>query len=148
MESLKKEIEQFLNAMGVSAELEIDEAYLDSTPRFNIRVDDASFLIGGGGRTLASLELVLKKIIQKRFSDAGNFIIDVNDYRLRHAEELKSLVRQVAKRVRIYRKEIRLKPMSAFERKIIHTALAEHPDITTESIGVDPDRKVVIKPFP
>src|SRR3989338_3239358 len=145
---IKNELEKIINAMGFSASVETDEAYLDSIPRFNIMTEDAPFLIGGGGQTPFFLEHIAKKITQKKGPECANFVLDVNDYRLRRLEELREEVRKIAKRVRLYRKEIRLKPMSSFERRIIHMTLAEHPDIVTESVGQDPERKVVIKPFP
>lgn len=147
-DAIKNELEKIISTMGFSANIQTDESYLDSTPRFNIVTEDAPFLIGGGGQTLFSLEHLIKKIAQKKIPECANFVIDINDYRLRRLEELREEVRKIAKRVRLYRKEIRLKPMSSFERRIIHMTLAEHPDITTESVGMDPERKVVIKPFP
>lgn len=147
-ELIKNELEKIIGAMGFPVSVEMDANYLDSIPRFNIVTQDASFLIGGGGQTIFFLEHIAKKIAQKKVPECGNFVIDINDYRLRRLEELREEVRKIAKRVRLYRKEIRLKPMSSFERKVIHMTLAEHPDIVTESVGEDPERKVVIKPFP
>ena len=147
-ELIKTELEKIISAMGFSALVQTDESYLGSTPRFNIVTEDAQFLIGGGGQTLFSLEYLVKRITQKKIPECTNFVLDINDYRLRGLEDLREEVRKIAKRVRLYRKEIRLKPMSSFERRIIHMTLAEHPDIVTESIGMDPERKVIIKPFP
>ncbi|MEK9148295.1 MAG: R3H domain-containing nucleic acid-binding protein, partial [Patescibacteria group bacterium] len=65
-----------------------------------------------------------------------------------HIEALKAEAKNMAKKVRLYRTELVLKPMPAFERRIIHMALAEYPDITTESIGEGYSRRVVIKPYP
>ena len=66
-------------------------------------------------------------------------------YRL---EELRAEARQVARRVRLYRTELILEPMPPFERRVVHMALAEYPDITTHSTGDGPSRRVVIKPYP
>ena len=63
-------------------------------------------------------------------------------------DDLKQDVKAAAKEVRLYKKEVPLRPMSSFERRIVHLLLAEYPDITTGSIGEEPDRKVVIKPYP
>lgn len=142
-----QEIEGFLKLVNTDGRVSPDES-LHFGLRFNIEVNDARFLIGERGTNLASLEYLLKKIVQKKFPEAPNFSLDVNDYKLRRSEALREEVKSVAKKVRMYRKEIILKPMSAFERRIIHMALAEYPDITTESVGEDEDRRVVIKPYP
>lgn len=116
--------------------------------RFNIGLPDARFLIGEQGANLLHFEFLVKRIVQKKFPEAPAFSLDVNDYKLRRAEFLSDEVKVVAKKVRMYRKEILLNPMSAFERRIIHMALAEYPDITTESIGEGYARRVAIKPYP
>ena len=63
-------------------------------------------------------------------------------------EDLKQDVKNAAREVRTYHREAPLRPMSSFERRIVHLLLAEYPDITTESIGEDAERRVIIKPYP
>lgn len=145
--SVCEEISAFLKYVRLPGRVEPEDSPHFGL-RFNIEVPDARFLIGERGVNLTCLEYLLKKIIQKRFPEAPRFSLDVNDYRLRKAELLREEVKSIAKKVRMYRKEIILSPMSAFERRIIHMALAEYPDIMTESIGEDKDRRVVIKPYP
>lgn len=146
-ETIQQEIETFLRLSNTSGRVSPDESAHFGL-RFNIEVRDARFLIGERGANLACLEYLLKKIVQKQHPDAPNFSLDVNDYKLKRSEMLRDEVKSIAKKVRMYRKEIILKPMSSFERRIIHMALAEYPDITTESIGEGRDRRVVIKPYP
>lgn len=142
-----EEIATFLKLANTPAKVIPDESAHFGL-RFNIEVNDARFLIGEHGANLASLEHLIKKIVQKKYPEAPNFSLDVNDYKLRRAEELRDEVKSIAKKVRMYRKEITLKPMSAGDRRIIHMALAEYPDITTESTGEDRERRVIIKPYP
>lgn len=146
-EIIREEIDRFLRLTNTNGRVEPQESAHFGF-RFNISVPDARFLIGERGANLSSLEHLVKKIIQKRFPEAPSFSLDVNDYRLKRAELLREEVKSVAKKVRMYRKEIMLKPMTSFERRIIHMALAEYPDIMTESVGEDRDRRVVIKPYP
>lgn len=110
--------------------------------------DGVGMLIGEQGWNLLALEHVLKKILKKKFGNEIRFTLDINDYRMQRLEDLKQDVKDAAKEVRMYRKDVALRPVSAFERRIIHLLLAEYPDITTESIGVEPYRRVVIKPYP
>jgi spoIIIJ-associated protein len=74
--------------------------------------------------------------------------IDISGYKKKKIEYLKELARSIADEVSLTKKEIILDPMPSFERRIIHLELASRPDVTTESIGKEPKRRVVIKPYP
>lgn len=161
-EAIKNEIKEIILHLGFGEELESIEAHQGATSRFSARLRNAeevvsengvhrsgvSMLIGERGNNLAALEHILKKILKKKYGDDIKFTLDINDYRLKRLEELKQDVKAAAKAVRLYQKEVPLRPMSSFERRIVHLLLAEYPDITTESIGEEPDRRVVIKPYP
>ncbi len=134
--------------MGVRAEVE-ERAIPDiSIPYVNILTDEAHLLIGAHSQNLIALEYLLKRLAERDSEDEARFFLDVNGHRLHHLEELKLEAKNSAKKVRLYRTELALKPMSAFERRIVHMALAEYPDITTESVGEGEARRVVIKPYP
>ena len=144
----KEKIKELLAIIGIEAEVEVKDPGGLDTAHLSIMTDDARLLIGYGGQNLHSLEHIVKRILHKELGTMPAFFIDVNGYRMNHLEELREEARGMAKRVRLYRKEICLRPMNSFERRIIHTALAEYPDITTESVGEDLERAVVIKPYP
>jgi spoIIIJ-associated protein len=74
------------------------------------------------------------------------FHIDVAGYRQRQADELVTLAQQAAEAVRKTGNSEILRPMNAFERRVVHVALADMTDLATESIGVDPNRRIIIKP--
>lgn len=123
--------------------------------RFLIKTREAGLLIGENGQNLSALNHVVKKIADRLLKDGSSeepdqriiFSLDVNDYHAKKTEELKNLAHLSAQRVRYFKKEIAMKPMTSFERRVIHSVLAEYPDITTESTGEEPNRKVVIKPL-
>jgi spoIIIJ-associated protein len=96
-----------------------------------------------------ALNHVLKKLSEceckKKNLETIRFFLDVNDYQTKKNEELKNLARMTAQRVRYFKKEIELEPMSSYERRIIHATLGEYPDISTESKGEGLERRVVIK---
>ncbi|MEK7099476.1 MAG: R3H domain-containing nucleic acid-binding protein [Patescibacteria group bacterium] len=148
MEAIKSTISEVFDRMGFGdAVLEIT-AHQGTTSRIAVRLrGDARMLIGEHGANLAALEHVLRKIVQKKFGAEQRFSLDLNDYRMRRMEDLKQDVKAAAKEVRLYRRPVPLKPMSSFERRVVHLLLEEYPDITTESIGQDEERRVVIKPF-
>jgi spoIIIJ-associated protein len=165
-EAAKNEIVALLEKMGFSKELEKIEIHEGITSRISLhlyglgqviegegerdseRISPSSMLIGEYGANLAALEYLLKKILQNKYKDLPKFTLDINEYRVKRLEDLKQDIKSAAKGVRLYKKEVPLRPMSAFERRIVHLLLAEYPDITTESIGEEPNRRVIIKPYP
>ena len=137
-----------LERMGCADDVEEITAHQGATNRVSVRVrGDARMLIGERGANLAALEHVIRKVIQKKYGPEEHFTLDINDYRMRRLEDLKQDVKSAAKEVRLYGKSVPLRPMTSFERRIVHLLLEEYPDITTESSGVEPERKVVIKPY-
>ena len=149
METIKNEVKSVFERMGFGNEIFEISAYEGVTSRVSVKLrGDASILIGERGANLAALEHLLRKVVQKKYGQDQRFTLDINDYRMRRLEDLKQDVKTAAKEVRLYHKEVPLRPMSSFERRIVHLLLAEYPDITTESIGQDEERRVVIKPYP
>lgn len=149
IELIKNEIKSFLDKMTYGSEIQSIDMYQGAAVRFEVRVlGDTGMLIGERGNNLAALEHLLKKVVKRKLGEEYKFTLDINDYRMKHLEELKQDVKIAAKEVRLYNKEVPLRSMSSFERRIVHLLLAEYPDITTESIGQEPERRVVIKPYP
>ena len=165
-ETIKNEIRDLLDRMGFGNELESIDVHEGATNRFSVKLHGAtrveeehqegeehmmsssSMLIGERGNNLSAIEYLLKRFIFKKYGEEMKFTLDVNDYRMKRLEDLKQDVKAAAKEVRLYQKEVPLRPMSSFERRIVHLLLAEYPDITTESIGREPERRVIIKPYP
>lgn len=148
-EFITKTIALILQKMGFGESLESVDVREGTTSRVSIRMrNEANMLIGEHGATIAALEHLLKRMLSHEHGELLTFTLDVNDYRLQRLEDLKQDVKGAAKEVRLYRREVPLRPMSSFERRIVHLLLAEYPDITTESVGREPERRVVIKPYP
>lgn len=117
---------------------------------FTVRAKDGEMLIGEDGERLRALNHVIHKITDRLFPETREtlkFLVDINDYQKQKIEELKDLARLSAQRVRYFKKEIEMQPMSSYERRIIHATLTEYPDIITQSTGVGQERRVVIKPL-
>ena len=144
---IKSLIEQLLDKMTVQGEVEIMES--SECPQFIIRTREAGILIGESGHNLAALSHLLKKITETELKrnelEKIQFFLDVNDYQAKKIEEIKNLARMSAQRVRYFKKELEMEPMSAYDRRIVHAVLTEYPDITTESTGEGLERRVVIK---
>lgn len=156
MESNKKEqyefvesaIKQILDLMGVNYALEFQEGGDESW--FFIKTPEAPLLIGENGKHLAAFSYLVKRVYEKKFSAAEapiQFLIDINDYNKKRIEEIKDQARMHAQRVRYFKTEVEMRPMNAYDRRIVHSVLQEYPDITTQSTGEGPERRVVIKPL-
>jgi spoIIIJ-associated protein len=146
-ETIKKIIEEILEKMTTKGRVEIYEE--TEGTRFVIRTQEAGILIGENGQNLAALSHVIKKIVDARVKDLEGlpFSFDVNDYQLKKIEELRNIAKMNAQRVRYFKKEVVMPPMNSYERRIIHSALSEYPDVITESTGEGESRRVVIKPY-
>ncbi len=142
---ITKLLHEFLERMNITAE--IGRVELMESPCFQIKTPDSSILLGENGQNLIALHLLVKRIAERRFpEDAAPFLLDINDYQLHRIEEIKERARMSAQRVRYFKKEVVMHPMSAYERRIVHVALAEDPDVRTESIGEGEARRVAIRP--
>ncbi|WP_069805932.1 RNA-binding cell elongation regulator Jag/EloR [Thermogemmatispora onikobensis] len=106
--------------------------------------ENLGLLIGRRGETLSALQLLVNLIVSHRTKRRMRIIIDAENYRQRREENLRSLALRVAQQVRNYRRSIALEAMPPHERRIVHLALADSQDISTESIGEGDARRVVI----
>ena len=105
---------------------------------------DSAHLIGYKGKTIEAIQSTINSILKKE-DDYAKVFVEVNDYKNKKEERLKELARRMAKNAVKFGRDVRLEPMSAYERMIIHTELANRDDVTTESYGEEPRRRVVIK---
>ena len=106
--------------------------------------ENLGLLIGRRGETLSALQLLVSLIVGHRTKHRMRITIDAENYRERREENLRSLAMRVAQQVRNYRRSIALEAMPPHERRIVHIALADSKDISTESIGEGDERRVVI----
>ncbi len=112
----------------------------------SVRVEDPSQLIGQEGSNLNDLQRILRLLVAKKDPEAPIFLLDINGYRERREEFLKELSQEIAEQVIKTQKSVMLQPMSSYERRVIHLELSGKSGIATESIGEEPERRVVIKP--
>jgi spoIIIJ-associated protein len=137
-------LDTLLGLMGVQGKVEVlsDELPL----ALNVKGEDLGILIGRRGQTLVALEYVTKLIVVQRLKAWLPLTIDVGGYRKHRRDSLQKLALYLAEQVKSRRRAMPMEPMPADERRIIHLALADHPDVTTQSIGEGENRKVVILP--
>jgi len=139
--------EEMLRIAGFSFERVVCREEQPAVFRCDVFSPEAGLLIGEGGFYLGAWEQVLRAKAAKIASQAVQVIVDVNNYRSQRDEELKELARKAARQAAISKKPVALPAMNAYERKIVHLELALRPDVTTESEGEEPERRVVVKPI-
>jgi len=128
----------------VSAKYGESEDKSDVPVVIDINGDDLSVLIGRRAETLNALQYILSLIISKEANRWVQVVVDVEGYRARRERQLRQLARRMAEQaVRTGRRQL-LEPMSPAERRIVHLELRTHDEVTTESVGEEPNRKVSI----
>ena len=123
----------------------------DQTLPLDLKTDNPQILIGEGGQTLIEIQHLLKIILKRKIGDTVEpfyIDLDINGYKEKKIEYLKESAKSVADEVALTKKEKSLASMPAYERRIIHLELADRQDIATESIGQEPERRVVVRPRP
>lgn len=155
-EKRQAELEKALLAVGdylaaVTQKMGI-KATIDLTPSrhtayYKFETNQEGLLIGKRGRTLNALQLLAQDYLDKQVHQHVRVMLDVSDYRKQRQETLTHLAQNVAREAVLARSVMTLDPMPAYERKIIHAALAQDQRVQTYSKGSEPKRYVVIEPI-
>lgn len=141
-ETVRSLLEGLLKHMGVRASVQVragsDPITLDVTGR------DLGALIGWRGETLRALQSVTNVMVGRHLDEGERVIVDVERYRQRREHTVREIALRAARQVKMTGDGITLDAMQAFERRAIHLALEGDPDVTSSSIGEEPDRRVVV----
>lgn len=132
------------DALSVSPRVQIEED--DEQITFSMYGDEVGILIGRRGDTLNALQFLLSLAVNRRLNSHKRIILDCENYRQRRAETLQALAHRMADKARKTGRRVSLDPMNAAERRIVHLALENEPQVKAESYGEDPHRKIVIYP--
>jgi len=152
-EAAKNILETLLELMDLEASVTLSHEFTvdnedgtTSSVGLNIEGEDLGILIGRRGQTMASLQHIVRIIMAHKMQVRVPIVLDVEGYKQRRCEGLRALAQRLAEQVHTRKAPFTMEPMSAFDRRVIHLALADHPDVTTESTGFGESRKVVITP--
>jgi spoIIIJ-associated protein len=154
MERTKKIIEELLQVMGINgAEINIKkDNSLKDKELLKIDIDlplkEAKYFFSENASGLNAFQRILRVLVSKDSSGQNLLLVDINNYRREREKLLTDLALKSAQKVRRTKKPLALEPMSAYERRFVHLKLAEQPDIVTESIGEEPERKIVVRLYP
>lgn len=147
-------IKELLNAAGIEYS-DVTESQLAGQTIYSIVTKESAYgLIGHNSDTIHAIDSLVKKIAEKRTPNTGDdrarpedglFLVDINDHRVKQIKDLQTKALIMADRARSFQYDVELSPMSAYERLIVHTTLADTSNIKTESQGEGRNRRVVIK---
>ena len=139
----KSILEDMLNHLGFDASVE--ETTLDSGSLLNVKTeDDPGRLIGRQGRTLSDLQYLTNRLSIVQDKEAAKVTVDVGNYRTENRESLIKKANEAAEKARRWGEVAEMEPLNAFDRRVVHEALKEVEDVTTESIEVEDTNKKMI----
>jgi spoIIIJ-associated protein len=138
----KQTLESLLTHLGFTATVEVHQ--LDDQLLLDIKTDDPGRLIGRQGQTLGDLQYLVNRLVFRGDDKAPRVMLDVGGYRTQARELLVTRAKEAAEKVRRWGDIIELEPMTAFDRRIVHQALKDDPDIETYSVEVEGSEKKVI----
>jgi len=143
IENIKKFLDEFIDKINTE-KLEYKIKEEDNIVKVDINGENTGFLIGYRGEVLNSIQTIVSNVASKSSKEKVRVLVNIGGYREKREKDLQNLATKIAGTVIKTRKPITLEPMSAYERKIIHTKLQENNRVKTHSIGEEPYRKVVI----
>ena len=139
----KETLERILTSLGFAATVE--EHKLEEGLLLDVKTDDAGRLIGRQGQTLADLQYVTNRLLFQQDTNAPKVMVDVGGYRAQAREALVKKAKDAAEKVRRWGDTVELEPMSAFDRRVVHQAIKDDPDVETHSVEVDgTDKKAIL----
>lgn len=146
-DSVKKTVEQLLEKMGFPAQVSISVSTQDEGLICNVSTDsDSHFLIGQHGTNLQAVQHIARLMVRKNIPEKIHFVIDVNDYKQQRNQSVVEQAQVAANEAISQHRAVIMKPMSTYERRIVHMELSKNPQVFTESVGEGEERKIVVKP--
>lgn len=144
IEYIKTLLKDITKAMGLDVNLETRR--LENSINIRLHSDNNSILIGKNGKTLQSLQTIVRQSLFVKTGIRINIILDVENYKEKQHKNIEYLAKKLAKEVRQTKIEIKMDRMNSYERRLVHEILKDFKGIKTESEGEEPNRYVVIKP--
>ena len=138
----KETLERILETLGFSATIEehkMEEGFL-----LEVKTEDPGRLIGRQGQTLQDLQYITNRLLFQQDNTAPKVLVDVGGYRTQARDALVKKAKNAAEKVRRWGDTVELEPMTAFDRRVVHQALKDDPDVETHSVEVEGSEKKAI----
>jgi spoIIIJ-associated protein len=142
----KKYLDNIFQSLEIDVKTEFRSLNEGTEIYYQIQSKENALLIGRDGKTLDAIQTLLKTYLHNYTDEKLTVSLDIGQYKQNRKKQLEILATKLAKEVAFTRVEVRLDPMNSYERRIIHTKLAEWRDVYTESEGEGENRQIVIKP--
>ena len=142
----KKYLDSIFQMLEIDVKTEFRSLNEGTEIYYQIQSKENALLIGRDGKTLDAIQTLLKTYLHNYTDEKLTLSLDIGQYKQNRKKQLEILATKLAKEVAFTRVEVRLDPMNSYERRIIHTKLAEWRDVYTESEGEGENRQIVIKP--
>jgi len=139
----KEVLSEILKLMNIDVKFEIRRR--EKTISIKLFSDNNAILIGKNGRTMSALQTILRQIISNEINEKLSIVLDVENYKEKRTKNIEYLAKKTAREVAKTKVEATLDSMNSYERRIVHSILADDKYVYTESIGEEPNRCVVIK---
>ena len=140
---IKDTISEITKRMNVEANLEVRKR--DKSISITIFSDNNSILIGKQGKNVAALQLLIRQMVNSKLNEPISITLDVGNYKEKRIKSIEVLAKRLAREAYKTKTEITMDSMNSYERRIVHSVLSDDKYVYTESIGEEPNRKVVIK---
>jgi spoIIIJ-associated protein len=140
-ERISEFVQSVVSAMGLTLTVKIEET--PEATRINLEGEDGGVLIRRGGEGLQALQHIVATAFRKQLGEDTRIVVDCMDFRKEKDAELRQMAKFIADKARSSGAPQEMGPLNPYERRIVHMAVAEHPDMTSESIG-DAHMKTVI----
>ena len=140
---IKETINEIIKKMSAEGNLEVRRR--DENISITIFSDNNAIQIGKNGKNITAMQLLIRQMVNSKLSKPLSIIIDVGNYKEKRAKSIEYLAKRLAREAYKTKTEITMDSMNSYERRIVHSVLADDKYVYTESIGEEPNRKVVIK---
>lgn len=140
---IKETISEILKLMGIETNFEVRRR--DKSISIKLFSNNNAILIGKNGRTIGALQTIIRQIVSNQINEKLSILLDVENYKEKKEKNIEYLAKKTAREVAKTKVEVTMDSMNSYERRIVHSVLADDKYVYTESIGEEPNRCVVIK---
>ena len=143
LEYAKEFVKNIIEGMGLTVNLETRRT--QQNLQIKLHTDNNGIIIGKNGRTLTSIQTLLRQAIYAKTGVYVNIVLDVENYKEKVAKNIEFLAKKLAREVQKTKMDVKMDSMNSYERRLVHEVLKDFKGIKTESEGEEPNRSVVIK---
>ncbi len=140
---IKENVSEIIKKMNAGGNLEVRRR--EESISVTIFSENNAILIGKNGKNVAALQLLIRQMVNTKLSRPLSIVLDVGNYKEKRARNITYLAKKLAREAYKTKTEVTMDSMNSYERRLVHEALADDKYVYTESIGEEPNRKVVIK---